>query len=161
MASAYYRRHQANHAGQGIGESNMPSSTETLRSIFEQALLAKAAYADLTGVGFASGPLLAERLRTTRREVMPRYAADYLAERFGVLHHQPDTSSSYSGALFARRTTINGSQPSDDFTLALRGTDDSLDRYSWITIAMSGAAAAQQQVDMYRHWDGLLSNTSG
>ena len=139
----------------------MPYSVETWRYIFEQSLLAKAAYADLEGVGFANDVLFGEQLRTTGRERMPRYAAEYLAASFGVIHHQADTSSSYSGTLFARRQMTDPSLSSDDFTFALRGTDDPLDRYSWITIATSGGAAAEQQWDMYRHWEGLLSDTSG
>lgn len=137
----------------------MPNSTESLRSIFERALLAKAAYADLTGVAFTNRALLIERLTETGNERMPQYAAAYLANRFGVLHHQPDTASGYSGTLFARRGASG--EVLADFTFALRGTNAGWDYYSWATIAGSGAAAAEQQWDMYRQWAGLISDTSG
>lgn len=139
----------------------MPNSSESLRTIFEQALLAKAAYADLTGLNFGNTTLLVDKLTTTGSEVMPLYAAQYFAQRFGVLNHQPDTAGGYSGTLFSRRESTGSTVATNDFTFAIRGTNEWPDKFSWLTIALSGTAAAAQQWGMYQQWDGLRNGAPG
>ena len=139
----------------------MPHSNTTLKSIFEQALLAKAAYADLTGITYVDLVGFENALRSTGSEHMPSYAAKYLAKYFGVLNHRSD-SGGYSGTLFARRSAANPDEPTADFTFALRGTDDVSDVLgSWPAVMLLGRPSASQLAEMSAQWDGLLSGAAG
>jgi hypothetical protein len=124
-------------------------------------LLAKAAYADLTGITYVDLVGFENALRSTGSEHMPSYAAKYLAKYFGVLNHRSD-SGGYSGTLFARRSAANPDEPTADFTFALRGTDDVSDVLgSWPAVMLLGRPSASQLAEMSAQWDGLLSGAAG
>ena len=138
----------------------MPTSTQSLKAILEQALLAKAAYADLSGIAFGDATTLISRLKNTGSEPMPGYAASYLAAQFGVLNQTSDASLGYSGTLFARLPT-SGGVPSE-FTMAFRGTDDGVDAGgSWTTDILWGIPSTTQLGRMSTQWTGLLSGAPG
>ena len=73
----------------------MNDSSQSLKSIFAQALLAAAAYADLAGVAYAADQDNAQYLGALT-QVMPIAAAKYVAMNFGVVQHQPNTLSGFS-----------------------------------------------------------------
>lgn len=143
----------------------MSNSTRTLKEIFDQALLARAAYANLSGVGFADDALLSEQLFRQDSDAPPilsAAAAAYVAKNFGVVHHQANTESGYSGTLFRRRE-VALDDPTGGFSLAIRGTEQgSLDDYraDYLQIMLTGSAW-NQRATMQIHWKGLTSGTLG
>lgn len=83
----------------------MTQSAQSLKSIFEQALLTRAAYADLSAIAQSSDPdELAQELALVGPDqsepVLSVAAANYLATRFAVVDHLPNTSRGYSATLF-------------------------------------------------------------
>jgi hypothetical protein len=96
----------------------MPQSTQSIRAIFEAALLAKAAYADLTNA-VRDQTALRNALNTKGQGQLPTPLLDYLIAHFTVVDHQPNTDNGYSGTLFASIS----SQPNTDFYFAQRGTE--------------------------------------
>ncbi len=139
----------------------MPSSTQSWRTIFEQALLARAAYADLVGVAFNNNALLINQLSA----VMSVEAAEYVATNFGVIDHQPNMSSGYSGTLFQRRVVPPG-DASGGFVFAIRGTEFFAEpvRDLFLTDILQIFAtgnAVSQRLDMHQHWNGLFNIVPG
>ncbi len=143
----------------------MLNSTRTLKEVFDEALLAQAAYANLSGVDFSDRDLLRRRLSegdSSHQPIVSAYVAGYIADRFGVIHHQPNTSSGYSGTLFRRRD-VAADDPTGGFSLAIRGTElDTWDDISadFLQLLPSGSAW-NQRANMLRQWDGLLSGAAG
>ncbi|MCC7423907.1 MAG: hypothetical protein IT428_26890, partial [Planctomycetaceae bacterium] len=144
----------------------MTNSTRTLKEVFEQALLARAAYAALEGVSFSDSDGLQEGLGESIEEegppIMSAAAAAYVAKNFGVVHHQPNTESGYSGTLFRRRE-VAPDDPTGGFSLAIRGTEQgSLDdfRADYLQIMLTGSAW-NQRAAMQIHWNGLSSGSLG
>lgn len=75
----------------------MLNSLQSLKTIFEHALLANAAYGDYQGIAFeATEGEYTSRLQSVFNDSVA--AAEYFADRFGVVHHQPDTASGLSPA---------------------------------------------------------------
>ena len=137
----------------------MLNSFQSYRAVFQQALLARASYADLNGVDFSNVELLQSRLAV----VMPSAAATYVATTFGVVHHQPNTLvSGYSGTLFRARI-VDGADSTGGFTFALRGTepsDPARDLFITDTFGiLLGGIATDQGADMLEHWDAMLSES--
>jgi hypothetical protein len=88
----------------------MPTTTETIKSWFEQALLSRAAYG-LYGIRPEGAPELSiasvkEHLLNDPQTGMTPEMADYFVRRYALLAHQPNTFTGYSGTLFARRQTM-------------------------------------------------------
>lgn len=144
----------------------MTNSTRTLKEVFDQALLARAAYANLEGVSFSNTALLVkrltERLSPDDPPIMSAAAAAYVAKNFGVVHHQSNTQSGYSGTLFRRREVV-ATDPTGGFSLAIRGTEQgSLDdlRADYLQLMLTGSAW-NQRAAMQIHWNGLKSGTLG
>ncbi|MEQ1580975.1 MAG: putative Ig domain-containing protein [Steroidobacteraceae bacterium] len=144
----------------------MTNSTRTLKEVFEQALLARAAYADLEGLQFDSiaglQESLGEGLKHGDPPILSAAAAAYVAKNFGVVHHQTNTESGYSGTLFRRRE-VAADDPTGGFSLAIRGTEQgSLDdlRADYLQIMLTGSAW-NQRAAMQLHWKGLTSGTLG
>ena len=141
----------------------MPKSGQSLKDIFEQALLAQAAYAEnLDGIAFASCGSLKTALEQAK---LGTYAAEYLAARFGVLDQSPE-GYGYSGTLFARRASTDGSNPNPldppQYTFALRGTEDAIDWLSDAEILFKGNTFIQigsmrAQFDSLRQTYGFAS----
>lgn len=123
----------------------MRDSTEPLKTIFEQALLANAAYAKLAGIPFEgteTNSVYIEKLQAAFGG--SEATARYFAQRFGVVHHQPDTESGFSATLFRRRT-VEAGDTSGDFTFAIRGTElsDGDDLLNNVRVFLSGMAPTQ------------------
>lgn len=143
----------------------MANSTRTLKEIFEQALLAKAAYANLSGVAFLDDALLHAQLLgrdPNDPPILSAAAAAYVAKNFGVVHHQANTDSGYSGTLFRRRS-VAADDATGGFSLAIRGTEEgSLDdlRADYLQIMLTGSAW-NQRAAMQIHWNGLTSGALG
>lgn len=146
----------------------MTDSTQSLRTILEQALLAEAAYAVLDSAVGATptelASLLTQRPTPADPPFMRAAAAIYLATNFQVIQHQSNTPSGYSGTLFRRRVTQQG-DPTSGFVLAFRGTEprsrDAMNDYlADVQIALAGQASGQRY-HMVQHWDGLVSGLLG
>lgn len=142
----------------------MTNSTRTLKEVFDQALLARAAYADLQGLQFESIAALQESLGEGLKQgdppILTAAAAAYVAKNFGVVHHQANTESGYSATLFRRRS-VAMDDPTGGFSLAIRGTElGSLDdlRADFLQIMLTGSAW-NQRAAMQIHWNGLTSGT--
>lgn len=87
----------------------MLSSFQSYRTIFQQALLARAAYGDLRGITFSDVDAVVAALSSESNRFLPPAAARYVAGRFGVVHHQPnELISGYSGTLFRLRDVAEG-----------------------------------------------------
>ena len=144
----------------------MMNSTRTLKEVFEQAMLARAAYADLSGIQFEDSVSLrrslGEALNRDDPPILSAAAAAYVAKNFGVVNHQPNTESGYSGTLFRRRS-VAADDPTGGFSLAIRGTEEaSLDdlRADYLQIMLTGSAW-NQRAAMQIHWSGLTSGALG
>lgn len=90
----------------------VPNTSQSLKAVLEQALLAKAAYANLGGLGPApasvavAGRLTADPPGDVGVAPMNAAAASYVASRFSVVDgsHLPDDGNGYSATLFAKMT---------------------------------------------------------
>ena len=117
----------------------MLQSSQSLRDVFVQALLAEAAYADLRSIAFSDFSGFEDALIDRG---MTQAAAAYVAKYYGVLHHEPNTESGYSGTLFARRATIESPTPTGDITFPIRGTE----RASWSDAGFGTTAQTVQSL---------------
>src|SRR5438105_4636020 len=98
----------------------MLNSTQSLKTIFDQALMTAAAYADLRGVTF---PETSDSYVSQLKKAFGSAAvASFFATRFGVVNHQANTSSGFSATLFRARN-VDPNDPSRGYTLAIRGTE--------------------------------------
>jgi Ca2+-binding RTX toxin-like protein len=144
-------------------------SGESSKTIFDQALLMVAAYADLTGITFDQDQHdtggYVSRLKDAG---MSGTEATYFAANYGVVSHQPNTPSGYSGTLFRTRAEPSLTDPTKGFTFAIRGTDLGSVSVMFKDLVMTdlgqiviGGFAQDQIRDMLHQWDSLVSGAPG
>jgi len=123
----------------------------TIQDLFQQALLAEAAYANLWNSATNSAitdPELVKAALITKGMSDTQAAA--FTDRYQVISQQPNTGSGYSATLFLDKTT-------GQYTYAIRGTEPGLNPDLWIAdagIAENGLAVGQT-VDMYNDWSRI------
>ncbi|HBU28883.1 MAG TPA: hypothetical protein DEB56_03775 [Thiobacillus sp.] len=119
----------------------------TIQDLFQQAQLAQAAYADLTGTAENQTALLA-RLDVANKDTYngtfsQSQAAEFV-KHWRVVSHQPDTSSGFSATLFERLNSEP--QPTGQYTLAIRGSSEPADwTADFFDLALGGVAYGQVQ----------------
>jgi len=124
-----------------------------INSIFEQAELAEAAYANfwdedanevITNVDDVKNALEASGLSKTQ--------AFELVKHWRVVDHQPDTGSSFSATLFESLDNPG------EFVFAIRGTAGLVDLVAAdFTQIVTNGLAIDQIVDMYNYWQRLVA----
>ena len=140
----------------------MPTSTQSLKSIFEQALLAKAAYANLSGIDFEDVDQLRDALKNTGSEHMPQYAAQYVGRPLRGPEPLCSGKRLFRDSLRSTRCHSSLRSQRADVTFAIRGTDDWEDRFgSWTSLLLQARPSASQLAEMYAQWDGLLNGSPG
>ena len=110
----------------------------TIQDLFQQAQLAQAAYAELTGTARNQTALIT-RLDVANKDTYngtfsQSQAAEFV-KHWRVVSHQPDTSSGFSATLFERLDS--NQQPTGQYTLAIRGSSEPAD---WVNDLLDVAA---------------------
>jgi len=119
----------------------------TIQDLFQQAQLAQAAYADLTGTA-GNQTALITRLDVANKDTyngtFSQSQATEFVKHWRVVSHQPDTSSGFSATLFERLDSDQ--QPTGQYTLAIRGSSEPADwTADFFDLALGGVAYGQVQ----------------
>ncbi|MCK6385955.1 MAG: hypothetical protein L6Q52_16690, partial [Rhodocyclaceae bacterium] len=113
----------------------------SLASLFEQAQLAEAAYANLV-----PGTTLLSELQNTENGMRFSLAqATAFVADWQVVDHIPDTASGFSATIF--RSTQTGA-----YTLAIRGSTNLTDFAADAALIARDGLAVQQVADLYNYW---------
>lgn len=113
----------------------------SVASLFEQAQLAEAAYANLV----PGTTLLSELQNTDNGMHFSLTQATAFAAEWEVTDHIPDTVSGFSATLFRNRQT-------GAYTLAVRGSTNLTDFAADAALIVRDGLAVQQVVDLYNFW---------
>lgn len=122
--------------------------------LFDQALLAEAAYADFSIPGVSTEDALKDRANGGGFSVAQ--AAEFVLH-WKVVHHIPNTGSGFSATVF------ESLDHPGEFSLAIRGStpdQSGIDfRADALAIATDGVAVSQL-VDLYNYWQSLTHNVA-
>jgi len=131
----------------------------SISSLFAEAQLAEASYADLTGP--QAGSTITDPQQVKARLVAEGFsdaqAAAFISQ-WRVVDHIPDTASGFSATLFERLDKGNGT---GQFNLAIRGSQQTVDFFKADAgdIFLDGVAL-DQLVDLYNYWQRLSTPTN-
>jgi trimeric autotransporter adhesin len=139
---------------------HVPNTSMTVKQVFENSLMAWAAYADLRNAVDDQYAML------SALEDWPLPLATYFVENYAVLWHTQHAVTGYSASLFARR--VADGDVHTDFFLAQRGTDFNPSGFAQDVVADVGIAvlgfagpqtlqAVDALQDLLNGADGVLS----
>lgn len=138
----------------------------TITSLFQQAQLAEAAYAnflDDAGHLITTDKQLEAALTTGDGKFSQSQAADFVTH-WEVVHHLPNTASGFSGTVFRRRDDdpISGLK-AGDLVFALRGTEPGVQDLFQADLneIVKNGLAFRQIIDMYNYWQRLTAPEGG
>lgn len=123
-----------------------------ISSLFGQAQLAEAAYADLV-----SGTTLLNELQNTDNDMRfsPTQATAFVSQ-WRVASHIPDTASGFSATLFEQVDAAGIG--TGNFNLAIRGTNRLIELFETDALDIfADGVALDQLVDLYNYWQCLVT----
>ena len=126
----------------------------TITSIFEQAQLAEAAYADF------NDPLKSDLQVLQDNGFSLSQAAEFV-QNWRVVHQYDNSTLSgvfgtgFSATVFER---LDAGQPLGEFSLSIRGSQDIGDFVSDMNLIVSDGVSVSQTVDLFNYWQYLTNS---
>lgn len=134
----------------------------TTNSLFEQAQLAEAAYAnfwdDITNTLITDQAKVIAALKGEDGDGFSETQAQEFTNNWEIISHQPDTDTGFSATLFRRKTDdpVSGYK-AGDYVYAIRGTAGIVDFQEDLGNIVADTLALEQIVDLYNDWIRIIT----